>query len=50
LYPSAQFTLEYHEPEMQIHGVYAAQMENSQIIENNISWEKLMENLSKLSS
>jgi hypothetical protein len=50
LYPSAQFTLEYHEPEMQIHGVYSARMENNQIIENNIPWEKIMENLPKLSS
>jgi hypothetical protein len=49
LYPSAQFTLEYSEPEMELRGVYSAQMKNGQIVENNTSWEKIIKNLSKLS-
>jgi hypothetical protein len=47
LYPSAQFTLEYCEPEMEIRGVYSVRMENGQIIENNASWEEIIEKLAK---
>ena len=50
LYPSAQFILEYCEPEMEIRGVYSARMENGQIIETNVSWKEIIEKLSKLSS
>jgi hypothetical protein len=48
LYPSVQFILEYSEPEMGIQGIYSAQMEKGQIIENKASWEEFIDKYSPL--
>jgi hypothetical protein len=48
LYPDAQFTLEYNEPEMEIHGIYSIKTEEGRVIEDNTHWEKIIEKMSEL--